>query len=144
MAKHSKITTQKVSTSSRLTALPKAFPASYLEFENLVYKFAAAFSEEQYKGGEWELFTTSNGATFMALASDIRLPLESPNENRAVVDGFTFGLAISMWVSSHLANTLFERNPDWEAHTENFHRLSAAVSDIATESGAKAIYRFLD
>jgi hypothetical protein len=123
----------------RIQALPKQFPRTYLEFENTVYRFARHLSDD-YNGGFWDYYRTSNGAFFMAPVGKFDCE-NAANYSSATLSGLSFGLTVCLMVCSSMS---FEPI-DQDALSDNYHALHDTLFDCAQFDEERAdIMRLID
>lgn len=88
----------------RASTLPKKFPAMFLVYESLVYRYLEVFSNT-YSGGYWEFVELSNGGFYMSLLSPKPLHLcIASNGFNGEMSGDAASVVVNLFAQCHLAN----------------------------------------
>jgi hypothetical protein len=87
----------------RASTLPKKFPALYVVYESLVYRYLELFSS--YDGGYWEFIELSNGGFYMSLRSSkpVQLYIAS-NGFDGEMSADAASIVVNLFAQCHLAN----------------------------------------
>lgn len=88
----------------RASTLPKRFPAMFLVYESLVYRYLELFSND-YHGGYWEFVELSNGGFYMSLKSPktFRLYVAS-NGFEGELSADAASVVVNLFAQCHLVN----------------------------------------
>lgn len=118
------ITATEVSDDVRFAVLPKHF-RNFVTAENLLFQFARMLIEG-YDGGYWRFYELSNGGCYFAIGEG-PMRIESPNGFARHVSADAAGAIVSLFMLSHLAMMLHDRNEYSDHVSERFHLLRAYV-----------------
>lgn len=88
----------------RASTLPKRFPAMFLVYESLVYRYLEIFSND-LQTGYWEFVELSNGGFYMSLQSPKTFHLYIPSSGfEGEMSADAASVIVNLFAQCHLAN----------------------------------------
>jgi hypothetical protein len=126
--------------------LTKMFPFKLnpANIENYIFDMAGKFSEA-YSGGLWQVDTV-NGFDFLVAPDNSNSVAVADNYYQGIMDGRTFGAALTLLIYNRLLWRFAEQFPDTDVNelSDRFYALRDALTSESSGIDAAAIFQFLD